>query len=381
MPSQRFGFPQLAVIALAACAAMPVSAQQTNSIFPAGWDNNVRNRMFMRIGYTTAFTSTKSDDAKDITGFAATKQDVADAFAKGLDISLSCNGTGSSPTYSAADCARYDDFSGGFGGTWDLTGQAVAQAFVDDGVDGLGTPPGVKARAQKTIGTPTISLGFWLDEERKWLLEGFVLAKPMKVKIYGDGYRPNGTPNSINGKHIATTQLLPPLVIGSYNFGDAKTWPVRPYVGLGVMYAVFFGAKTTAFFDSYLGGPSTIATKNTFGAGPFVGLQAPINDAFHVNLSVGQVALRSTSRITTSNTSFKAGAAVYTDLSTNLSNTIIDGDNLSAGAIGNTVEGISTLANELIARNKGRANLGTFVREQKMKITNTIVTVSVGYNF
>ena len=35
----------------------------------------------------------------------------------------------------------------------------------------------------------------------------------------------------------------------------------------------------------------------------------------------------------------------------------------------------------VLAGDKGQANLGTFVREQKMKITNTIVTVSVGYNF
>ncbi len=381
MPSIRFGFPQLAVIALAACAAMPVSAQQqTNSIFPTGWDSSVRSRLFMRIGYTSAFTRTKSEDAKDITGFAATRQEVADAFAKGEDITVSCAGTGSSSTYSSADCARYDDNSGG-GGTWFLTGLLIDQAFVDDKVNGLGTPPGVKARAQESIGTPTVSLGYWLDDDRKWLLEGFVLAKPMRVKIYGDGYRQNGAANSINGKHIATTQLLPPLVVGSYNFGDAKTWPVRPYVGLGVMYAVFFGAKTTAFFDSYLGGPSTISTKNVFGAGPFVGIQAPVNDSFHVNLSVGQIALRSTSRITTSNTMFKAGALVYTDLTANLSEQIVNGDQLTAGNIGNTSEGISTLVNELIARSRGQSNLGTFVREQKMKITNTIVTVSVGYNF
>jgi hypothetical protein len=48
----------------------------------------------------------------------------------------------------------------------------------------------------------------------------------------------------------------------------------------------------------------------------------------------------------------------------------------AAGTVGGT-----TLITELVARSKGQSNLGTFVREQKMKITNTIVTVSVGYNF
>lgn len=377
MPSTRFGLPQLAAIALAACAAVPVSAQQqTNSIFPTGWDSSVRSRLFMRIGYTSAFTRTKSEDAKDITGFAATRQDINDAIAVGRKISVDCD----AGTLTGADCDRYADGAAA-GATWDLAQGVIDPAFEADNLAGIGTPPGVKARAQKNIGTPTVSLGYWLDDDRHWLLEGFVLAKPMTVKIYGDGYRQNGSPNTINGKHIATTHLLPPLVIGSYSIGDAKTWPVRPYVGVGVMYAVFFGAKTTQFFDSYLGGQTTIATKNTFGIGPFVGLQAPLNESFHINLSVGQVGLRSTSRLTTSNTTFKAGAAVYNDLTTNISEAIAQGDDLTYGSIGNTPESVSTLINELIARNKGQSNLGTFVREQKMKITNTIVTVSVGYNF
>ena len=206
----------------------------------------------------------------------------------------------------------------------------------------------------------------------------------MSVKIYGEGYRADGvTPNGVNGKHIATTKLLPPLVIGSYNFGDAKAWPVRPYVGVGVMYAIFFGAKTTPFLDSYVGGKTTISTKNVFGAGPFVGLQAPLSDSLHLNVSVGQVGLRATSRLVTSNTEIKSGAAVLNDLQPRIAQAVAEGDALlvdnSVGAAG-TVGG-TTLITELVARSKGQSNLGTFVREQKMKLTNTIITVSVGYNF
>ncbi|WP_058088570.1 OmpW/AlkL family protein [Aquabacterium parvum] len=377
MPSIRFGFPQLAVIALAACAAMPVSAQQqTNSIFPTGWDSSVRSRLFMRIGYTSAFTRTKSEDAKDVTGFATSRADINAALDLGKTITDECD----AGSRTGADCARYADGSNGF--TWDTLARAVLEdAFVADGVDGIGTPAGIKARAQKNLGTPTVSVGYWLDDDRKWLLEGFVLAMPMSVKIHGEGTRWDGSPNSVNGKHIATTKLLPPLVIGSYSFGDAKTWPVRPYVGVGVMYAIFFGAKTTPFFDSYVGGKTTISTKNVFGAGPFVGLQAPLNDSLHFNISVGQVGLRANSRLVTSNTTITSGAAVLTDLSRNLSEAVANGDSLLQGDTGDNTVGGTTLITELVARNKGQANLGTFVREQKMKITNTIVTVSVGYNF
>lgn len=377
MPSTRFGLPQLAAIALAACAAVPVSAQQqTNSIFPTGWDSSVRSRLFMRIGYTAAFTRTKSEDAKDVTGFATSRADINAALDLGKTITEECD----AGTRTGADCTRYADGSNGF--TWDVLARAVLEdAFVADGVGGIGTPAGIRARAQKNLGTPTVSLGYWLDDDRKWLLEGFVLALPMNVKIHGDGKRWDGTPNSINGKQIASTKLLPPLVIGSYNFGDAKTWPVRPYVGVGVMYAIFFGAKTTPFFDSYVGGKTTISTKNVFGAGPFVGLQAPLNDSFHLNVSLGQIGLRAKNRLVTSNTTITSGAAVLTDLSKNLAEAVANGDGILQGDVGDNTVGGTTLITELVARNRGQANLGTFVREQKMKITNTIVTVSVGYNF
>ena len=50
-------------------------------------------------------------------------------------------------------------------------------------------------------------------------------------------------------------------------------------------------------------------------------------------------------------------------------------------AIGDGSVPASTLVNELVAFNKGQSSLGTFVREQKMKLTNTIINVSVGMNF
>jgi len=384
MPSTRFGLPQLAAIALAACAAVPVSAQQqTNSIFPTGWDSSVRSRLFMRIGYTSAFTRTKSEEVRDVTGFATSREDLDKAFDLGRQISSGCAGGTGTVTSSAEDCARYSDGADGL--VYDVFARAVlSDAFDETGINGIGTPAGIKARVQKNIGTPTVSVGYWLDDNQKWLLEGFVLAMPMSVKIYGEGYRADGvTPNGVNGKHIATTKLLPPLVIGSYNFGDAKTWPVRPYVGVGVMYAIFFGAKTTPFLDSYVGGKTTISTKNVFGAGPFVGLQAPLNDSLHLNVSVGQIGLRATSKLVTSNTEIKSGAAVLADLTPRLAQAVSEGDAVlidnavgAAGSVGGT-----TLITELVARSKGQSNLGTFVREQKMKITNTIVTVSVGYNF
>ena len=385
MPSFRVNRSAVAAVIVAALGSMGATAvqAQANSIFPAGWDSKIRDRMFMRIGYTSTFTKTKSEEARDITGPVITQAEAQAAFQLGRDISDACGYVASG----SADCARYADID--FGNTYTLAESVLDNAFSEAGVTAIGTPPGIKAKAQKRVGTPTVSLGYWLDEDRKWLLEGFVLAQPMSVKIYGAGVRADdGAPNGVNGKHLATTKLLPPLVIGSYHFGDRKS-AVRPYVGVGAMYAVFFGAKTTPFFDAYQGGKTTVSTKNTFGAGPFVGLQSAISDDWHLNVSVGRIGLRATSRLVTTNTNITSGTAVLNDLHPSLRYAILIGDspdsidgltpippNIGAGNVGMT-----TLLSELVARNRGTANLGTYVREQKMKITNTIVTISVGRSF
>lgn len=368
---------QAAVLLLAAagaCAALPTFAQQLpNSIFPAGWDSKVRDRLFMRIGYTSVITKTRSEDARDLSGFVLSRSDINSA----IDTATLCSTNPSDPRLAGLNCARYDDQSSGI--VWDtfVRGSIVRDGLDAEGVSGIGTPPGIRARSQKNIGTPTVSIGYWLDQERKWLLEGYVLAAPLKVDITGEGTNPSGQPNGINGKVIATTKLLPPLVIGSYNFGEANAM-FRPYVGVGAMYAVFFGAKATPDLERYVGGPTTITTKNTFGFGPFLGLKTAINDDWHINISVGRIGLRAESRLVTSNTQIRSGDQVISDLAPRLVSAITEGDGI---AIGDGSVPASTLVNELVAFNKGQTSLGTFVREQKMKLTNTIINVSVGVDF
>lgn len=378
----HFSFPRrvgvkharaLALSALAACAATPVLAQSQpthNTIFPAGWDSKVRERLFMRIGYTSVITKTKSEDARDLSGFVLSRQDILNA----INTATRCS---QGETVAGLNCARYNDEQGGIAWSDFVSGSILRDGLDAEGVSGIGTPPGIRARAQKNIGTPTVSIGYWLDEERKWLLEGFVLAAPLKVDIKGEGTNPSGEPNGINGKLIATTKLLPPLVIGSYSFGDADAM-FRPYVGVGAMYAVFFGAKATPELERYVGGPTTISTKNTFGFGPFLGLKTAINDRWHINISAGSIGLKAESRLVTSNTLIRSGDPVIADLAPRLRTAITEGDGI---LIGDGSVPASTMINELVAFNKGQANLGTFVREQKMKLTNTIINVSVGVNF
>jgi hypothetical protein len=326
---------------------------------------------------------TKSEDARDVTGDAVSRAQLQAAAQLGSAISAECTGNGfdgSGPVYTLDDCLNYSDVSGGYyyglGGIGLLLDEMARR-----GMTGLGTPPGIKAKVQSSAGTPTVSVGFWLDDDRHWLLEGFVLAQPLNVKIYGDGLREDGSPNTLNGKHIASTKILPPLVIGSYNFGDKRSI-VRPYLGIGAMYAVFFGAKTTGFFDAYQGGRTTISTKNTFGAGPFLGLQSALNEDWHVNLSVGQIGLRSTSRLVTTNTKITSESQVLRDFPTEITRLItVVGEGGWSADRPDRPNQFTTAVMGLVQRTSGKSDLGTFVREQKMKITSTIVTLSVGRSF
>lgn len=371
-----------AVAVLTAATATEVRAQSSNTIFPEGWDKSVRDRMFMRLGYTSVHTKTDSGDAKDVTGPVVTKQQLSDAFDEGQRLSVICDNDPADP-----ECNEY--FNDGNGGeSFRLAKDNILTSLNALGYDGLGTPVGVKAKAQKMIGTPTVSLGYWLDEERTWLLEAFVLAMPMSVKIYGEGS------NQLNGRHIASTKLLPPLVVGSYHFLK-PTAAVRPYVGVGATYAIFFDSKTTSVLDRYQGGKTSLSVKNAVGVGPFVGLAADITDRWHFNLSVGQVELKAKSTLVTSNTHIYSGADVLKDYPASISSAIAFADK-NSGTSGlsrffsrqTTPEGnrngMTTAVMYLAAQQKNGSldgNQGTFVRRLDQTLTNTIMTMSLGYKF
>lgn len=357
-------------------AALPAQAQKSNTIFPEGWDNSVRQRLFMRFGYTYAHVKTDSGDVKDVTGNVVSKDELLAAFAAGQAISATC----------PACEADLDD------------GQFIYNAGVaplEDALrlnhyDGIGTPEGIKIRGQKNNGTPTISVGYWLDDDAKWLLETFVFGLPLSIKVYGDGVRDNGVPNQINGRHVATVKLLPPIVMGTYHFLP-RTSLIRPYVGVGAMYAIFFGAKSTPLLDAYQGGKSSISVKNTLGVGPFVGVTSALNDKWHLNLSVGQIKLKTTSTMITRNTQIYSGDLVLKDYPGNigvsaadLAQAIKSGD---AGWLGTEQtasgqpNGLTTALMTLVKRARHANDLGTFERKVDSTFDNTLVTMSVGYQF
>ncbi len=343
-----------------------------------------KDRVFMRLNYVYANVKTDSKEAYDITGPVVAKGDIV----KYLGV-----GSGFVSRYLDAE-------TGGVGvppsaiteNDYDLVGDSLDAAMNRDAANGvqgaaigLGAPHGLKARSG-SAGTPAISVWVYLDDDRKWLMEAFLLAAPLKLSVYGEGQKITGGPNGINGKKILTTEMLPPTVLLGRYFGD-KNATFRPYLGVGASYAIFFNTKATQLLNQFQGGANpgdtTVTTKNAFGIGPFVGFQANWDDDWHASLNVGQIKLKSEATLITRNTTIVTGADVLSHYGPEVARRIRVSETLFSWIDPDTglPIGVTTATMRDLARAKGLTNSGTFVRKQENKFTNTIFMLSVGRKF
>ena len=93
-----------------------------------------------------------------------------------------------------------------------------------------------------------------------------------------------------NGKIISTARWFSPSLLFEYVFGDANS-RLRPYVGVGVNYTMFFSRQSTAAGNAASGGPTSISLPSSVGPAATIGLSYEINDRWHVygSYSVAQV--------------------------------------------------------------------------------------------
>lgn len=98
-----------------------------------------------------------------------------------------------------------------------------------------------------------------------------------------------------NGKIISTARWFSPSLLFEYVFGGANS-RLRPYVGVGVNYTMFFSRQSTAAGNAASGGPTSISLPSSVGPAATVGLSYEINDRWHVygSYSVAQVNTRLT---------------------------------------------------------------------------------------
>jgi len=348
------------------------------------FSNTVRGNMFMRLGVTSIFNKNKSGDAYDVTGPVITQQDIVNAANLGNTIVNDTTGT-----YSQA---QKDHFTLEGATPFDYTN--LKSVLVPDASSpshpipsgGLGTPAGIKA----TVGngsTPTLSIGYWLSDDYTWVAEAYVLAAPITIKAYGAGNNYSGQPNGLSGKEILSTKMLPPVVMFGRYFRDQNA-TFRPYLGVGATYAVFFDGKATSAYNQYVGGNSTVSLKNAFGIGPFAGLKTQVSDDWHINLTVGQIKLKTEASLVTYNTKIVTGTGAINDYNADLTGAVKFAEEIRTTTFrGVTSTGpridsqATTKLMELVALSKNQTDLGTFERKQKQEITATVVTLSVGRTF
>jgi len=372
----RTGFA-VALSAVLASMVAPAQAETVDSIF-AKVSPSVRDRMFFRLNYVYANVKTTSGDAYDVTGTVLKSTDIQQYLIQ--------------PGYSSAfyaNSARTRNFNIKYGLLDAVSPNIVwdEQAGFTNEAAGLGTPNGIKAKSQETVGTPVLSLGYFLTEDYSWFFEALVLAAPLQVTVQGDGVNGSGLPNGINGKDIIKLKMLPPIGMVGYYFG-AKDDVLRPFAGLGASYAMFFDARATDTLNAYQGGVSagdtTVNVKNAFGIGPFLGVKAQITDSWHFGLSVGKLRYKTEATLTTRNTTISSKTGVLADYGPYAVAGIDVGRTMLAyDANGNKTDGVTALMCDLAAAKgiSSTCNYGTYVRKQSTNLDTTMLMFSLGRSF
>lgn len=341
----------------------PVHAETADDdAFSLKLSKALRERSFMRAGAIYVSTKTTSGDAYDVTGPVVRRGDLVNA----------------APTSGLGGSIRSDMVT---------AGNALDFEMANLGLTGIGAPAGVRARADDSIATLGLSVGHWLSDEYTWLVEAYVMAAPLKSKIYGDGVNALGDPNGINGKHIMDTKLLPPTVLVGRYWGD-RTAKFRPYTGVMAMYAIFYDSKIRQTLNNYMAGgspgDSTVSLKNTFGFGPSIGFKYELDDSWHLSVNVGSVKLKTQATLTTHNTMITGSSPILNDYPLAIRNAIQTAQNMDSGvnsafylarggAVATFMKGLAT--------SRGAENLGTYVRKQDTTLTGTVMMLSVGRSF
>ena len=111
----------------------------------------------------------------------------------------------------------------------------------------------------------------------------------------------NGTGN-LAGVNIGEVTVLPPALIAQWHFTPGSN--IRPYVGAGINYTMFFSESTSSQFtttmDAVLGGGVTstgVSVDDAFGLVAQAGIDIDINSDWYVNIDAKYISLDTTATV------------------------------------------------------------------------------------
>lgn len=119
------------------------------------------------------------------------------------------------------------------------------------------------------------------------------LGLPYKHDLTGDG--------AIKGVgKIGSVEQLPPTLFAQYRFLEAKS-VFRPYVGLGLTYAMFQKETGSATLSALTnpGGATTLSVANAWGITPQVGVTYAFNDKWFADAGVSKTFIKTTTTLST----------------------------------------------------------------------------------
>lgn len=103
-----------------------------------------------------------------------------------------------------------------------------------------------------------------------------------------------GTTGSIG--RLASSWVLPPTLTLQYHLAPASK--VRPYVGAGVNYTIFYSEKPSSGLETAVG-PTDVNLKSSFGYAVQAGVDVDLTDRMFLNLDVKYIDMDTTARLDT----------------------------------------------------------------------------------
>lgn len=104
----------------------------------------------------------------------------------------------------------------------------------------------------------------------------------------------SGTTGTIG--RLASTWVLPPTLTAQYHLAPASK--VRPYVGAGINYTLFYSEKPSAALEAAVG-PTKVKMKSSFGWAAQAGVDFDLSKTMFLNIDVKYIDIRTTARLST----------------------------------------------------------------------------------
>lgn len=123
-------------------------------------------------------------------------------------------------------------------------------------------PPGENLSATvKNVQTPYLA---YLRKLSTHFTFELAFGIPPLTKAYGKGPATLAGTVPFNGQQLLTSRWLAPTALLEYVFFD-ESYALRPYIGAGVNYSMFYNRNITPAGEAIIGGPTRVELSNSVG--------------------------------------------------------------------------------------------------------------------